>query len=518
MAAGEGQPSVSVLWDLDGHTGAPPAPGEPPAFFADLHLDRLVEVLVANREEYELQPLYWAPVHDVATVLYRQEVSRDLEVPQISRSVRSFAEDMSRARSYLRGMAQLQGTHYRQGWFLEAAEHYCRAVSTLGTAMTHLPFRARAFARLRDFLSTYTTSAKFTSFTQQVQQLRAELSNVRYSLLVKGTRVTVGSYEGEPGYSQEIEDAFARFRQGGVEDFRTTYKNQRDANHVHALVLQRVARLYPGIFGRLHALYERRDELADLTVRTFDREVQFYLAYLELVHRSRETGLPFCYPEIRPSLDGADIREGFDLPLALKAAKDGTAIVCNDACLEGPQRVLVVTGPNQGGKTTYSRMFGQLHFLAGLGVPVPARRARIGLPDCIFTHFERRERLETLTGKLDDELVRARDIVARAGPDSVVVMNESFSSTTAADALFIGKRVLRQLFAKRALCAYVTFLDELASQGGTTVSMVAAVLPEDPSVRTFKLVQKPADGRAYAMALARKHGLTYEALRKRVST
>ena len=174
-------------------------------------------------------------------------------------------------------------------------------------------------------------------------------------------------------------------------------------------------------------------------------------------------------------------------------------------------------GANQGGKTTFARMFGQLHFLASLGLPVPGRRARLVLPDRIFSHFEREERLESLRGKLDDELVRVRDMLAQATGRSVLVMNESFSSTSLADSLFIGTEVLGQVSDLGVLCVYVTFVDELASLNEATVSMVADVVPEDPDVRTYKLTRRPADGRAYAMALARKYGLTYASLTRRDS-
>ena len=489
--------------------------------FSDLNLDQVIEAVAQGRDEEELiTRLLSQPIRDIDTLRYRHEVFRDLEDPGLLQAVTEFAGQMGQARAHLRQLTKMRSSHQREGWFLDAAAIYCDAVRAMTTELEAQDVRSRGLIAFRDYLTGYTRSGAFDGLATDTADRKASLASITYQVRVKGPRVEVSRYNGEPDYSAEIEKTFERFQQGAVKDYRTHYRIWPGMNHVGEQIVDLVARLFSDEFDALAGYCRQHAQFLDPAIDQIDRELQFYLAYLGFIQPLRSAGLRFCYPELSTRSKEIFARDTFDLALAAKlSGRDGRGqlVVTNEFRLSGRERIIVVSGPNQGGKTTFARAFGQLHHLAAVGCPVPGSAARLFVPDQIFTHFEREEDLSDLAGKLEDDLVRIQKALLAATPDSIVIMNEIFTSTTASDARFLGEKVLDKVINLDLLCVYVTFIDELASRGPAVVSMASTIVPDDPAERTFKVIRKPADGLAYALAIARKHHVTYEQLKGRLT-
>ena len=505
----------SVLFERpEGSLGA--AAPEEPACFADLNLDQVIDAITVRKQMYDLKPFFYTPLRDAETILYRHEVMRDLEDEVLMACIKAFAEQMTVLRRYLALVEKLDHHHHKGGWFLEAALVYCDAVGDLERDLGRAHLRSRGLSMFRDYVTSYVHSQAFQSLRTEALAVKDGLSTLEYSVSVRRDTVKVRRYEGEADYSAEVDKTFERFRQGAVKDYRLELFRGAGMNHIEAQILDFVARLYPDEFAALARFCAGHAEFVDDTIRTFDREIQFYVSYLDMIAGIKRKGLGFCYPQISPTRRGVYGREVFDLALANSLLYRERPVICNDFGLDGPERVIVVTGPNQGGKTTFARMFGQVHYLASLGCPVPGSEARLFLFDQIVTHFERMEDIRNLRGKLQDDLVRIHDIVSCATPDSILILNEIFASTTLEDAIFLSKEIMAKVLDLDLLCVWVTFIDELSSLSAKTVSMVSTVVPENPAVRTFKIVRKPADGLAYALSIAEKHRLTLEQIQERI--
>jgi DNA mismatch repair ATPase MutS len=438
-----------------------------------------------------------------------------LENVRLIESVKAFAAKMHAMQQYLAQSEDLSG-HQKERWFLDAVDIYCDAVTCLVHDPSLAQLTSRGLLAFREYATQYAASERFASLLKQTKELEAEISSIGYCVLINSPNVQVRKCEGESDYSADVQAMFDRFKQGAVKNYNFKFSDSLKMDHIEEKILALVTRLYPDTFSRLQAYCARHKDYPDDKIFTFDREIQFYVAYLEHIAIFKEAGLDFCYPRITKASKEVYSCQGFDLALAGKLIGERAMPVCNDFYLKDRERMIVVSGPNQGGKTTFARTFGQLHYFASLGCPVPGREAQLFLFGELLTHFEREEMINNLRGKLQDDLVRVHRILERATPKSIIIMNEVFTSTTLQDTVVLSKNIATKIIGLDLLCVWVTFVEELAFLGEQTVSMVSTVVPENPALRTYKIVRLQADGLSYAMSIAEKYRLTYKMIKDRI--
>lgn len=517
-----------------------------PGYFRDLNLDQVVTAINEGQADYHLSPLYWSPLRDLDDLNYRHEVFKDVERDQVGSLIRDFTKRRLvfafgyRTKEIRKDDHGLQH-HYRTRFFLNAVQEYCQSVLTLTEGLRAAAPTSRGLGTLTSYLHDYVNSEQFLQLNNEVARLEAELADVQYVVVVRGDRITVAGYDGEGDYGDRVATTFARFQQPDdtTEDEKSDVEKPNIRSQEHDAyagtgVLDLVAQLYPVLFAEVDAFCAQHLDYLDPAIAQFERDIQFYLAYLDHLAPLRTANLPFSYPRLSDTDKTEQALHTFDMALAHKleqsrhrrhpqrggrspevaSAPAGTdhEVVVNDITLTGEERILVISGPNNGGKTTMARTVGQLHYLARLGCPVPGLDTQLFVCDQIFTHFERAEDSTTMTGRLQTELDQLRDDFALATPASLVILNEIFNSTTTDDALLLSRHILQRVSDLDALCVCVTFLDELAVLNDKTVSMVSTIDPNDPATRTHKVIRKPADGRAYARAIADKYGLGFQRL------
>lgn len=484
-----------------------------PDFFVDLNIDQIINGITAAYGDYDLRSLFDTMPESIDMVRYRQEIFRDLQNLDTLATLKEYSTRMKSVNRRLSGIDKLH-EYQKQGWHLDAALMYVDAVRDLSGKLRSTHLDSRGLRSLRDYVQAYVDSRGFREMSEEAGRVKAGLSAIRYEMSIGSSRVTVRKDRGRENYNEIVRETFRKFRETKDSAGNRQHLNDPSMNHVEIAVLALIARLFPEEFKALMRFYENHIDFIDPVLERIYRESYFYISYLEYIAPVRNAGLEFCIPEIGSDRDIYCI-QAFDLALAHKLSTTGSLVVANDFRLSGDENTIVVTGPNNGGKTTFARSFGQAFFLAALGLPIPGREARLFLVDNIYTHFEKSEDPENLRGKLEDDLVRMRSVLESATKRSIIIINEMLSSTTSKDAVQIGRRIIDLIRKKNSVCVYVTFLDEFARINGV-VSMVSQVDRSASEIRTFRVLRSNPNGIAYARAIAEKYGLTYDKIVGRI--
>ncbi len=210
-------------------------------------------------------------------------------------------------------------------------------------------------------------------------------------------------------------------------------------------------------------------------------ELAFYVGCLNLEEKLAKKGEPICLPVPspigRPELEARGL---YDVSLTLHV--DGR-VVGNDVVGDG-KALGVITGANQGGKSTFLRSLGQAQLMMQCGMFVAAEAFRADVREGIFTHYKREEDESLESGKLDDELRRMSRIVEAIDPHSLLLCNESFASTNEREGSEIGRQVIRPLLETGVKVFLVTHLFDLAD----------SLLREDWQAGLFLRAERRADG------------------------
>jgi len=302
----------------------------------------------------------------------------------------------------------------------------------------------------------------------------------------------------------------------------------RDVNPLMAPLFRDVAKVLETVCQPIARTLRQYNALHSGFLATLHGDVAFYLAAVRLMERLRSRGLPVCRPDIAPMTERVcTLREAYNLNLALHqmAHTPGTApVVTNDVAMDDDGRIGILTGPNQGGKTTYTQMVGLCQLLAQTGLWVPAAQARLSPVDNIYTHYPVEEHLTRGTGRFGEEAQRLSQIFARGTRHSLVLLNESLASTNPGESLYIAQDIVRILRRLGARAIFATHLHELAadvaalnaSTAGESriVSLVASRTEagDDGPRRSYKIVPGPPLGRSYARETAAQYGISYDQL------
>ncbi len=264
--------------------------------------------------------------------------------------------------------------------------------------------------------------------------------------------------------------------------------------------------------------------LSIMNITALIPEFLYYVRWAEYIKRHRGNGFVFCKAELLPASENGlrmQARGFYNLKLADFVGK-AELIVENDLDFDAERNLYLLTGANRGGKTTITQAVGLLHVLAQGGVFVPAASFGFTPVDCIFTHYPADEDKTLDYGRLGEECKRFKELFGQCTPESLLLLNETFSTTSFEEGFFIAKDAVRAILKKGTRCIYNTHMHKLAADidslnaesasEGARVKASSLVALSDGGQRSFKVKVAPPQGMSYARDIAQKYGVTYEML------
>lgn len=227
-------------------------------------------------------------------------------------------------------------------------------------------------------------------------------------------------------------DKIQEFKNSRIPDSFSTVKDIRIGEQIQQLE-----------YGIVSYLTDRLKSLVD-DFQTFFGQLKFqaafYLAAVKLKAQIERFHMPWCFPEVcdRRDLKFDDLRE---VVMGMEQRID----VVGNSCSLKKKDLLIVTGANQGGKSTFLRSIGIAQVMMQCGLMVAARSFESGIFPRIFVHFTRREDSAMNSGRLDEELKRMNGIVEHIADGSLLLLNESFATTTEKEGSVIAYDIIRAL-------------------------------------------------------------------------
>lgn len=248
-------------------------------------------------------------------------------------------------------------------------------------------------------------------------------------------------------------------------------------------------------------------------------EFIYYIRWAEYIEKLSQKGYSFARPQCSNEAMSA---EGiYNIKLAALENHDADDIITNDIDFSDEHRIYILTGANRGGKTTITQAVGQLFFMAEGGIYVPASQFYFTPVDAIYTHFPADEDKTMELGRLGEECQRFREIYKDSTNNSLLLLNETFSTTSFEEGYYIARDAVRAMLLKGCRVIYNTHMHKLAedidemNQESKKYQAASLVVKSDGGNRSYKVEVAPPAGMSYAKDIAEKYGVTYEMLTKK---
>lgn len=542
-----------------------PAYHELPSLTAhDLSLDLLSEALSEDKKEQAVIYYYLTHLTDDSRVAeYRSGIFQDIRsFPEIRESLKEIFEKID----FLRQFGSFQKITDASGvWELvhrmNEMDEYISSVEAIAKTLTDIPIKSDGLKALRDYATGLYQEAGFFELKKDIEELKKDTNEIKSVTLgvnlndrYEPSSVGIVSVNSKYYTKSNVISHFSDFVAGDKKSFTYEPQTSNDflpdskgssiglppllslallnpedrGNDVIRSMDRAMGRMIGKVVRKLKAVISRHVNVSTEIITGMIPEFMYYIRFAEYVEKMEAFGFSFCTPRALPSSDRTlEAKNLYNLKLANEVQKSPSGrtasdVIGNDLDFSFEHRIYILTGANRGGKTTFTQAVGLSFVLAQGGISVPADSFAYSPVDNIFTHYPADENQTMDLGRLGEETKRFRELYLSATDKSLLLLNESFSTTSYEEGYYIARDVVKALKYLGVRTIYNTHMHKLAEEAKimneeeAAPDMVASLVARsDEGKRSFHMVVAPPEGLSYARDIAEKYGVTFRQLREK---
>lgn len=546
-----------------------------PVTWHDLGMDAICDAITKKEEERTvLKKVMMNLSSNPAVAAYRGEVFEDiLHHPEMRSKILKLLEQVKNLQDYMSSSRNIDKSDsiWTLTRRLKEVNDYILCIEALTECLTEADPKSQGLLALRQYVSDIQSDCYFAELKQDIAALYQVTNKVRSVTLginldenYDAETVGIISLNDKQFSNSKLLSAFAgklssgdQIQSGNDWNGKYTYRELQDhgdgiSGAVQKNMLTFTAAVNPlmglfigmsrvrensqevNIMGGLndvanHMLINSVKELKKVlakyaTVSIYSitgliPEFLYYILWANYIEEMQTKGYSFSKAQVRPSGNAMEAKNICNLKLSVLAKEDPESIIGNDFSFTDQQRAYILTGANRGGKTTITQAIGQLYVMAQGGIYIPGDAFSFSPVDGIYTHFPADEDKTLDFGRLGEECNRFKALFTECTDRSLLLLNESFSTTSFEEGYFIAYDAVRAILKKGISTIYNTHMHKLGtevdalnqeSEISKAASLVVKVHAD--GTRSYKVEVAPAEGNSYAKDIAVKYGVTFEQL------
>lgn len=489
----------------------------------DIALEEVIDYMTGDTDERKvLRDIMSKLPRDPADMIYRQDIVKDfLANENLYTKIKEIITSIKVLQLYGGGAKRVRDNDHSLTALLDTLRElkvYVDVVEGLYNALSGCDIKSEGLIGFREELRTITEDEEFRSVKPDIMTIQDDLSIARGAVI--GVSLTP-DMDIENVTAIEFVDCKPRSKYN-IMDVAIGAMASSPHNRIKQqdpLLVAMTPHLKKHLWkqmGEIKRLIVKHSKYDTRLLTNLYNSLIYYLRITELGRKLASQGYVTSFPAIT-SDKSLEIKGLYNIRLAIKSMKD---IVKNDFAFTDKERLFILTGPNRGGKTILEQSLGLISVMASLGMFICAD-SMTGLPfGNILTHFPIDENLTINYGRLGEEAVRIKEIVRHADDNTLILFNETFSTTSAADALYLSKDLIHILKEKGASVIFNTHIHELAAcipemdEWDGTSNIISLVMEIKDNKNTFRIKRSEPDTSSYARNIAEKYGITYEQMKE----